>query len=154
MHAARPATAEDLPALARLAADAVAELTPMRGGDIWSRTVGRRPPYEAGLASAVEDHDAEVVCGTIDGSVVGYAVVRLDRLADGEPIAVVDDLFTEPDARHVGVGEAMMDHVTAWARERKAVGIDALVLPGNRDTKNFFETFGLTARALVVHRSL
>lgn len=154
MHAARPASEADLPELARLAAEAVAELTPMRGGDIWSRTVGRRPPYETGLASALQDPAAEVVCGLLDGVVVGYAVVRMDRMADGEPLAVLDDLFTAPEARHVGVGEAMMDHVTTWAHERGAVGIDALVLPGNRDTKNFFESFGLTARALVVHRSL
>ena len=30
----------------------------------------------------------------------------------------------------------------------------AEVLPGMRDSKNFFETFGLVARAIVVHRSL
>lgn len=34
------------------------------------------------------------------------------------------------------------------------LGIDALALPGNRETKNFFEASGLTARAIVVHRSL
>ena len=47
-----------------------------------------------------------------------------------------------------------MDLLVAWAQERGAVGIDALALPGDRHTKNFFETFGLTARALVVHRDL
>ena len=45
-----------------------------------------------------------------------------------------------------------MDLLVAWAHERGCVGIDALRLPGNRDTKNFFERFGLTARAIVVHR--
>jgi hypothetical protein len=29
-----------------------------------------------------------------------------------------------------------------------------MALPGNRATKNFFETFGRTARAIVVHRTL
>ena len=47
-----------------------------------------------------------------------------------------------------------MDAVLAWARERGCIGIDSLALPGNRDTKNFFETFGFTARLLVVHRKL
>jgi hypothetical protein len=32
--------------------------------------------------------------------------------------------------------------------------VDALVLPGHREGKNFFERFGLTARAIVVHREL
>jgi hypothetical protein len=32
--------------------------------------------------------------------------------------------------------------------------MDSLALPGDRATKNFFESFGLKARAIVVHRSL
>ena len=31
-------------------------------------------------------------------------------------------------------------------------GVDSLALPGDRHTKNFFESFGLVARAIVVHR--
>ena len=42
----------------------------------------------------------------------------------------------------------------AHAQDAGAVGIDSLALPGDRETKNFFETFGLKARAIVVHRSL
>jgi hypothetical protein len=42
----------------------------------------------------------------------------------------------------------------AWCREQACVGIDALALPGNRATKNFFEMLGFTARALVVHKVL
>ena len=54
----------------------------------------------------------------------------------------------------MGVGEAMMDLLVERARAAEAVGIDALALPGDRHTKNFFETFGLTARAILVHRAL
>jgi GNAT superfamily N-acetyltransferase len=69
-------------------------------------------------------------------------------------LAAVSDLFVDPEARGVGVGEALMDDLVAWARARGCIGVDAMVLPGNRETKNFFETFGLTARAIVVHRAL
>jgi hypothetical protein len=48
----------------------------------------------------------------------------------------------------------MMDAVVAWARQHGCRGVDALALPGQRDTKNFFESHGLVARALVVHRDL
>ena len=65
---------------------------------------------------------------------------------------MVDDLYVEPEARGVGVGEAMMDARPRLGGERGCVGVDALALPGNRATKNFFETFGLVARAIVVHR--
>lgn len=48
----------------------------------------------------------------------------------------------------------MMDQILAWCRVHDCIGVDALALPGHRDTKNFFESFGLVARAIVVHRSL
>ena len=94
------------------------------------------------------------VVGTIDGVPVGYGASRLVDLADGTVLSEVSDLYVDPEARGVGVGEAMMDLLVAHATEAGAVGIDSLALPGDRETKNFFETFGLTARAIVVHRSL
>ena len=95
-----------------------------------------------------------VVVGCVDEVVVGYGMVRLKGLPDGRPLGVIDDLFTHPEARGIGVGEAMMDEILAWCRDHRCTGVDAVALPGNRHTKNFFETFGLTARAIVVHRSL
>ena len=154
MEGARPATTEDLADLERLAGEAVAALVPERGGAMWARTIGRRPPYGEGLALALADGDTVVLCGTVDGIVVGYAVAHLDEIADGALLAVIDDLYSEPGARTVGVGEALLGEVVSWATERGAVGLDAIVLPGARETKNFFETFGLRARALVVHRDL
>jgi GNAT superfamily N-acetyltransferase len=154
VNGARPASADDLGDLAALAALAVAELVPQRGGPLWSRTIGRQAPYEPALAAALVDPHRLLLCGTIDASTVGYASVRLDQLADGERLAVVEDLFTLPEARGVGVGEALMDGILVWASAEGAVGVDAVALPGMRDTKNFFESFGLTARAIVVHRSL
>ena len=154
MEGVRPAGPGDLPDLARLASDAVAELLPQRGGAMWARTIGRQPPYEEGLANALADPEVLVLVGTVHDVAVGYAVARLDPVADGARLVVIEDLFTEPDARSIGVGEAMLEAVVAWGTEQGAVGVDAVVLPGARDTKNFFETFGMKARALVVHRSL
>ena len=154
MHAARPAGPDDLADLARLASEAVAELVPQRGGEMWARTIGRRAPFDEGLSAALADPEVLVLVGTVDDSVVGYSVARLDPIADGHTLVVIEDLFTEPDARTVGVGEAMLDLVVAWGTERGAVGLDAVVLPGARATKNFFESFGLKARAIVVHREL
>ncbi|MEZ5207350.1 MAG: hypothetical protein R2690_10330 [Acidimicrobiales bacterium] len=34
-----------------------------------------------------------------------------------------------------------------------AVTVSTPSLPGDRSTKNFFESFGLVARAIVVHRT-
>jgi len=105
------------------------------------------------LASA-SDGTGTVVVGTLDDHVVGYAVASLRSRHDTGRVASISELFVEPAARCVGVGEAVMDAVVRWAEANGCVGVDASVLPGNRAAKNFFERFGLTARAILVHRSL
>ncbi|MAJ89596.1 MAG: hypothetical protein CL416_08445 [Acidimicrobiaceae bacterium] len=137
-----------------MAEAAIAELARRRGGAVWSQTDARVGPLDAGLRRELEEPDALVIVGTIDTTVVGYAACHVEPLHDGQAIARVTDLYVLPDARKVGVGEAMMAAVEEWARKRALVGLDAVALPGDRDTKNFFETFGLVARAIQVHRSL
>ncbi len=151
---ARPATGADVGRLAELVRQAVAELAVNRGGRVWSRRTARQEPIEDGLTADLADPDRLVLVGTIDGTPIGYAMVVDETLADGGHLAVVADIYVEPEARGVGVGEALMDQAVAWAEARSCIGIDALALPGDRHTKNFFETFGLTARAIVVHRDL
>lgn len=154
MEAARLATADDVPRLAELTAEAVAEQAEGRGGAIWMRKEARQRPAGGSLAADVADPDRLVLAGTIDGTVIGYAAAHVEELADGALLGVVSDIYVEAEARGVGVGEVMIDEVLAWCTTRGCVGVDALALPGNRHTKNFFETFGFKARALVVHRSL
>jgi GNAT superfamily N-acetyltransferase len=149
----RPATAGDVDCLVVLAKSAVDEQRKGRGGALWSRREARRDP-DRSLTDALADSNQHVVVGLLDDVPVGYGVVRVEELADGGQLAVVDDLYVDPEARGIGVGETIMDDLVSFARQRGCVGIDALALPGNRATKNFFETFGLTARAIIVHRTL
>ncbi|MEM9200085.1 MAG: GNAT family N-acetyltransferase [Actinomycetota bacterium] len=151
---ARPATLDELELIAAMADAAIDELEPRRGGAVWANTDGRRRPVRDGLAAEVAAPDAEVLVGTIDEAPVGYAAVHTQPMHDGSAIARITDLYVLPDARKVGVGEAMILAIEGWARERQLAGLDSLALPGDRDTKNFFETFGLVARAIEVHRSL
>lgn len=150
----RPATEADLPRLAELAAAAIDELQPGRGGAVWARHAARRPPFEPELARELAADDHHVLVGTVDETVMGYGVARVDELADGGLLGVVSDLYTEPECRELGVGELMMQALVDWCAERGCFGVDSLALPGDRHTKNFFESFGLVARAIVVHRSL
>ena len=154
IEAARPASNDDLPRIAALARAAIAELQATKGGDVWARREARQEPIDASLAADLANADATVLAGTIDDAVIGYAVAVVEKLADGSELARLTDVYVEPDARGVGVGEALLDTVVAWATERGCTGIDSLALPGNRETKNFFESFGLVARAIVVHRPL
>lgn len=125
----------------------------MRGGDVWARTASHAEPVDEVLRQAVADHDHHVVVGTVDDAIVGYGIARFNVLRDGGRLGVIGDLYVEPDFRGVGVGEAMMGLLVDWCEDQGCFGVDSVALPGNRETKNFFETFGLVARALVVHRA-
>ena len=151
---ARTATDADLAALDVLASAAIEELSALRGGEVWRRQQARALPPGESLRADLDDPSAHVVAGTIDGTVVGYGVVRVEELVDGSRLGVISDLFTLEGAREVSVGEQVMDALIAWATEQGCFGVDSLALPGDRHTKNFFETFGLVARAIVVHRPL
>jgi GNAT superfamily N-acetyltransferase len=142
--AVRPATSEDDDRIAALARDAIAEQVDGRGGRVWSQREALRTP----------GGDGTTFVGTIDDVVVGFAAVGVEVLADGTRLGVVTSIFVDPGAREVAVGEVLLDEVIAWCTARDCIGIDAHALPGNRHTKNFFETFGLVARAIVVHRRL
>ena len=141
----------DVPRLAELNRAVIDELAPMRGGAVWKAREARAEPIERGLEELLDDADARMVVATIDGVVVGYAVVRLEHLADGSVLGVIDDIFVEEGARAVGLGELMIGDLMAWCDERKCLGMDAMALPGHRATKNFFEESGFTARQLIMH---
>jgi len=156
----RRALADDLDALDLLAGDALDEQRGGRGGALLARRDSRPRPAGAWLADAIDDPTQLVLVGSIDlgpgmGEVpVGYAVGQIEVLRDGGRLAVVDELYVDPEARGVAVGEVLMDDVIEWATEEGCFGIDAMALPGNRATKNFFERYGLTARAIIVHKAL
>jgi GNAT superfamily N-acetyltransferase len=78
----------------------------------------------------------------------------MDRPEADAAVADLVALYTEPEARGVGIAARLMDAVSAWATEHGAAGMDAAVLPGNRSAKNFFESFGMKARLIRVHRQL
>ena len=151
---ARRATLADLPRVAALATLGIEELRGTRGGEVWAARSARPQPVDASIETAIADPSVLVLVGEIGGTVVGYSMTRVEALGDGSRLGVIDDIYVHPEARAVAVGEAMTDHVVAWCTEQGCRGIDSLALPGNRDTKNFFETFGFKARAIVVHRPL
>ena len=90
----------------------------------------------------------------IDDTPVGYAASKVELLRSGETLGRISDIWVDPEARSVGVGESLIAAVVSWCTERNCIGIDSMALPGNRATKNFFETFGFKARLLIVHKPL
>ena len=154
MEAARRATVDDLSAILALAAEMRAELVPMRGGSMWSRTAAYPDPLEATFRELLDRDDTLVLVGTIDDVIIGFGACSVVVLRDGTRVGEIVELFVTPEARSVSVGEGLLGRLVEWCRDQDCVGIDAFALPGHRAAKNFFETAGFTARALLMHHEL
>jgi len=129
------------------------DLGDKRGGALWLQRQALAEPLETVLSDLVTAENGAVIVAEIDGSMLGAMVASYDLDTDGR-IATVHELFVVSDARGVGLGEAMMELAVTWATAADCGGIDGYALPGDRATKNYFETFGLVARGIVVHRRL
>ena len=142
---------DDLEAIAWIGASALEPMPDARGGPVFSSfEIGFSTPVERATAAMA---DKRCIVGEFDGVVFGYAVYTVEPLDTGAKLGRLFDFAVYPDAKSVGIGEAMMDLIVADLIERGCVGVDAWALPGDRATKNFFETFGLKARLLTAHRA-
>jgi ribosomal protein S18 acetylase RimI-like enzyme len=148
----RPAEASDLPVLERLYRMLEEEMTGLH--EMWPLADGLPEPVAASLAAALADDDTLVLLGSYESFPFGFLLARLEPLlpqADGERIGSIRLVFVDPEAREVGVGEALREEAVARMRARGARRFDAHVLPGHRLAKNFFEAGGFSARAIVMH---
>jgi len=133
---ARAGSAGDEQAVTRLRADAERELAALRGG--------------VRLIEQTRDRSVDhIIVGTIGGHVVGFASVSFDGA-----VATVHELFVEVEARTVGVAHAILDEAATEARQRGCSELDSVVLPGSRESKNFFESHAMVSRLLTVSRTL
>ena len=154
MEASRPANAADVARIVALALDLRSEVAAFRGSAIWTVREARPEPLEDAYLALIETPDAHVLVGTIDDVVLGFGVAEIERLHDGRLLGTVTDLYVEPGAREIGLGEAMVEDLVAHLTQRGCVGIDALAFPGDRHTKNFFEEQGFVSRLIVAHKPL
>ncbi|MFN0027311.1 MAG: N-acetyltransferase family protein [Acidimicrobiales bacterium] len=153
MESTRPAEPQDIDRLLELAGLAREELLLERGGTLWAERESPVHPRRVELLDAMTDTDRLLVLGCVEEYPAGFGLIGQQTLRNGDKLAVVSDIYVEPGFRGVSVGEAVMTDLMAWARDRGCIGVDSLVLPGMRDSKNFFERFTLKARALIVHHS-
>lgn len=149
---ARVASTNDLDELIRMYALLAAEMQGYH--PMWETADGLAEPVSATLREALGDEDTSIYLGTIDDQPFGFILGRSEPLlpqAGGERIGSIRFVFTEPEAREVGVGEAMLEALLEELRSRGLRLFDAHVLPGHRLVKNFFESGGFSARSIVMH---
>jgi GNAT superfamily N-acetyltransferase len=166
MEDVRPALPDDHPRCVELLTAALEESAGARGADLLARigvfagagTAGdddaRAPVDVVALWSTAVPGDGPLrtlLVGTIDSVVVGVAAASI---AARHPAAGrIDCCYVEPEAREVGVGAKLIESLLAWFFTHGCQEIDALALPGDRSTKQLFESSGFKTRLLVLHRS-
>lgn len=151
--ATRSATRDDIPLMLRILSEAEGEIQRWRGGKVlWEN----RPPGSLTelLEKCLDREDMLCLLATLDEVSVGIGLAAQAKLASGDPIAKIQILYVLEGARGVGAGAAMMAELAAWAESNSCIGIDATALPGDRSTKNFFESHGMSARALTLFKQL
>jgi GNAT superfamily N-acetyltransferase len=158
MEGARLARREDAQRCAALCEQALSEVQAARGGALFARReidlVAKALLRPGGLDRLLSDERRRrVLVGTVDDEVVGLAVGRIEDVGETS-IGVLDACYVEPEARGVGVGRALVDDLVAWFTASGCRGVDAVALPGDRGTKNFFEASGFKARLITMHRAL
>lgn len=143
----RQAAVSDADELDRLQAIARDGMRDVRGGAL--RLAECEPVLN--WPNLLSDDACVVLVGTLDDAVVSYMVMQLSRTRDR---GTITHAYVEADARELGLGDTLVEFAIAAVREAGLSGIEAVALPGDRETKNMYERAGLTARKLTVYKSL
>lgn len=149
---ARFATNDDIPVLVELYRRLEDEMTGLH--PMWPLADGLPEPVEKALSQVLDDPNQHLVIGEIEGVPFGFIFGRIDLLLPQAPDAEIGSIrliYTDQEAREVGLAEVMRNLVMERFRQRGITKFDAHVLPGHRLAKNFFEAGGFSARTIVMH---
>ena len=141
----RRAVIADAPQLAELEAAARHHLIDQRGG---AALLAEQPPV-GDWKTAIEDNARWIGVAELDGFVVGY--LELAVIGD---IAVVRQVYVQPEARQLGFGDGLLDAARQEAQRHGCGALEGFALPGDRETKNLYERAGITARKIIVSTRL
>ena len=123
---------------------------------IWALTDGLDERFDMSLFHAISEDESWVLAGEIDGAIVGFLWATIEPMLDragGSRIGRIRLIYTEPEARGVGVGHEMLTAALTDLRSHGIEHFDAPVGPGQRAAKNFFEAHGFAARSIIMHHA-
>ena len=133
----RPAEAKDVPDLNDLEEMARRGIANERGGErLLEITPARAEQWFA--------EDYVTLLAVFDDVPVGFLSLRT-----GE-ISFFEGVYVHPDAREVGCGDALVAEARRIAIESGGRRLEAIALPGDRETKNLYERAAITAKAITV----
>ncbi len=125
-----------------------------RGGEVLLEISPNSEDIHKAFSAFLESENHVLIVGLFEDVIVGYGHLEFSMTNSNKKMASLKEIFVLKDARSVGVGECMMNLITDTAVKNTSCGIDSFALPGDRETKNFFESQGMVARLINVYRSL
>ncbi len=147
-HFVRSADQGDADALRLLESEARAKLSQFRGGE---RLGNELPVVDDRWVERIDSDDWLVLVAGFDEVPLGYLCANM---ATTNSVPLIERVYVTVDVRQLGLGDGLVNAAIEACRQIGATAIDALALPGDRETKNLFERSGLTARLLIVSKSL
>jgi GNAT superfamily N-acetyltransferase len=106
-----------------------------------------------GLRAAIEQPDADVLLAVDGERVVGLASVYADiqSIRFGKR-CWLEDLVVTKEHRSGGVGRALLDAATEWARERGCTHLELSSGLGRKDAHRFYEREGMERSSYTFQR--
>ena len=145
MITVRPATKDDIPSLMSLLVQV--DMVHHNGRPDLFR--GPTTKYtEAELAAILSDPATPVFVGVDEsGRVLGHGFCVMQhaggRLMEEHDTLYIDDICVDENARGLGVGRALYDHILAFAREKGCYNVTLNVWTCNPGAMKFYEKLGL-----------
>ena len=141
----RFAQEQDIPSLSRLLRQ-VLEVHHSGRPDIFRPDTKKYTDDE--LKNLLADSLSPIFVAEVDGQVLGYAFCQLQEtrgslLLQDRKSLYIDDLCVEENCRGQGVGKALLDHVTLFAREQSCNSITLNVWALNETALRFYQRNGL-----------
>ena len=134
-------------AIARVGEDDLADLLPLMRG--YSDFYEVEPPDEALLAlsrALIADPEREgvqLIARDDGGAALGFATLYwMWSTSRAARIGVMNDLFTAPEARGRGVGEALIQECLAAVRERGAASLEWQTARDNHTAQALYDRVG------------
>ena len=129
------------------------EIADHKGADLWEKTRALNGTSSEVFEKVFEHEDFICILGTYDDYPFGFLIAQWVTIYDQRSLDI-REVFVDSEMRSVGIGEAMMSSLFDQANKSNTFSIVARALPGDRELKNFFERFKLTARIIEVERKL